>query len=112
MARQWQRDPAREQFWRKTFREWEGSSKTRHQFCIERKLATSAFDYWRREIVRRDAQRLNQKRDDTPVLIPIKVIAATPLEVKLLNGRSILVPAGFDANHLRTLLDVLEGQPC
>ncbi len=49
-----QRDLVREQFWRQTIADWRASGRTIRDFCRERHLARTAFDYWQRELKRRD----------------------------------------------------------
>jgi hypothetical protein len=49
-----QRDPVREQFWREAIADWRASGRTIRDFCHERHLARTAFDYWQRELKRRD----------------------------------------------------------
>lgn len=88
MHRPSQRDPAKEQFWRQTFHDWKASGQTRKQFCSERGLSRHAFDYWRQEIAKRDAQ-MNPSMTSPepkpptakPLLMPVRLVSAAPLEV-------------------------------
>jgi hypothetical protein len=41
-----------------------------------------------------------------PVYVP--PVHGTPIEVRLSKGRSLIVGPGFDAMHLRALIEVLE----
>jgi hypothetical protein len=115
------RDPAKEHRWRQILRDWNASGKSRNQFCRERGLSTHTFDYWRREIAQRDAERApaptstpvkSPPAPATPILLPVRIVATAPLEIKLTGGRSIAVPSGFDPKHLRAVLEVLEARPC
>jgi hypothetical protein len=121
MNRHHHRDPAKEQRWRQILRDWKASGKSRKQFCRDRGLSTNTFDYWRRAIARRDAQRApapsptpakSPPAPAPPALIPVRIVATALLEIRLGGGRSVAVPAGFDPNHLRAVLEVLEARPC
>lgn len=121
MNRRTYRDPAKEPYWRQIFRDWKASGKTRKQFCQQQNLRLSTFDYWRAEIARRDASPNRPSTSPSPqskplspppVLVPVRVVVTTPLEVQLPNGTRISVPPGFDAHHLQALLAVLEDPRC
>jgi transposase len=49
-----QRDLAREQFWRQTLADWRTSGLSVRAFCEARDLRPTTFDYWKRELQRRD----------------------------------------------------------
>lgn len=99
-----------EQAWKK----WQGLLSEQSQsgqsvaaFCRERGQSVSLFYYWR--------QRLNEAT--TTKFLEVKVAASAPaqtdlrdqaIEVRVRHGRSLLVAPGFDANHLRALLAVVE----
>ncbi|SRR5579884_1023277 len=99
-----------EQAWKK----WQGllgeqskSGQSVAAFCRERGQSVSLFYYWR--------QRLTQPT--TTKFLEVKVPASAPaqtdgcdqaIEVRVQHGRSLLVAPGFDANHLRALLAVVE----
>jgi hypothetical protein len=108
---------------------------TRNAFCQSRSLSLPSFDFWRREIAKRDAenqaisatrtesQPANSHSNSTsskpstrnhskPILLPVQIISTPTLEVRLTNGRIISVPPGFDPTHLQMLLTVLETQSC
>jgi hypothetical protein len=120
MHRSSQRDPAKEQFWRQVFHDWKASGQPRKQFCSERGLSCHAFDYWRQQIVQRDAKATPatppeprpQSTAAKPLLMPVRLVTATPLEIRFPDGRSILVPEGFDPKHLRAVLQALEAKAC
>jgi hypothetical protein len=40
--------------------------------------------------------------------VQARALASTSIEVRLRNGRSLMVAAAFDARHLRALLAVVE----
>ena len=122
MNRRTYRDPAKEPFWRQIFRDWKASGKTRKLFCQQQNLRLSTFDYWRAEIARRDASSNRPSSASpspqpkplapSPILVPVRVVVNSPLEVQLANGTRISVPPGFDPKHLQAVLQVLEGKSC
>jgi len=97
--------------WRGLISEQAASGKSVAAFCGERDLRAWQFYEWKKRL--RDA--------DAPEFVEVAVrpeAEVTPppsrresaIEVRLRNGRSLLVDRGFDANHLRALLAVLEGE--
>ena len=110
-----QRDPRKQQFWRRTVRQWHNSGSTVAAFCRQRGLSPASFYAWRRTLAQRDAQAAH--------LVPVRVVGAstpdagaaapTGLELVLEGGRWLRIGPAFDAATLRRLLALLqEGQPC
>jgi transposase-like protein len=102
-------DRHKEHQWRQRIREWRQSGLTVRAFCARHGLAQPSFYVWRRKLAQRDAAY--------PAFVPVQVVGQTSvassaaLEVVLEGGRTIRVPAGFNAATLRQLLAVLEAQP-
>lgn len=73
-------------------------------FCQERLLTESQFFAWKR--------RLRQAAAES--FVEAKVVGAPVLnraiEIRLEGGRRVLVEPGFDAAHLRAVVEALEGQ--
>jgi hypothetical protein len=91
--------------WRKLVSEQAKSGKSVAAFCRERGLCAPHFFAWKKRL----------SPTETTKFVEIKVAAASEpvacvsaIEVQLKNGRSLLVAPGFDADHLRTLLAVVE----
>ncbi len=95
--------------WRDLISEQSRSGQTVRAFCDDRGLRDSLFYDWKKRI--RDGEALE--------FVEVKVKGASErgkaepeqhrgIEIRLNNGRSLLVEAGFDASHLRALLAVLE----
>ena len=130
MAGRGKRDGGKEQFWRRTLRQWRRSGMSVRAFCAEHGLAEPSFYEWRRIIAQRDreappvraqpeqdnSQPAVPDGDDAPVFVPLRVIDTSTqatLEVVLERGRVVRVLRGFDAATLRQLLAVLEEErPC
>jgi hypothetical protein len=123
MANQ-QRDPRKEHFWRQHLQCWQRSSLTIRDYCAQHHLSEPSFYAWRRMLAERDqhahatvttvtAQTPPAERVDPPAFVAVQLAAAaTPLELLLNDGVIVRVPAGFDADTLRRLLQTLRSQPC
>jgi hypothetical protein len=92
-------------------------------FCQERRLCAPHFFAWKKRLREAATPRQAQGGEATQ-FVEVKLAAAAPeawasrgaastagesrVEVRLANGRSLLVGAGFDAEHLRAVLAVVE----
>jgi transposase-like protein len=85
------------------------SGQTVKAFCLERGIRDSLFYDWKKRL----------RESEMEKFVEVKVIRAEeraqrsvfsgkPIEVRLNNGRSLMVEPGVDASHLRALLAVLE----
>ena len=97
--------------WRGLLSEQSQSGQPVAVFCSDRGLRRSIFYKWKKRI----------EEDDGSQFVEVKVLTcgraerAEPstsraIEVRLKGGRSLVVGPGFDANHLRALLSVLEAE--
>jgi hypothetical protein len=95
--------------WRGLLSEQSQSDQTVKAFCLERGIRDSLFYDWKKRL----------RESEMEKFVEVKVIRAEerahrsalpckPIEVRLNNGRSLMVGPGFDASHLRALLAVLE----
>ena len=82
-------------------------------FCDERRLCAPHFFAWKKRL--REAGTPRQPEgNEAAQFVEVKLVAAAStagesrVEVRLQNGRSLLVGPGFDAQHLRALLAVVE----
>ena len=134
MAKGATRDKRRETRWRRLVRDHKRSGLTVRQFCHENDLPESAFYYWRRELLRRDAARDEAKQEQrkrpststrpvTPAaFVPVTVTQearpdAARIEIELPGGQRVHVTAPVDRQALADVLAVLEdrhleAQPC
>ena len=74
-------------------------------FCREQKLCASHFYWWKKRLRENTAARFVEVQVAEP---PANVVGDSRIEVRLQNGRSLMVGRGFDAQHVRTLLAVVE----
>ena len=74
-------------------------------FCRERKLRASHFFWWKKRLRENTAARFVEVQvAESPANVP----GDSRIEVRLQNGRSLIVGRGFDAEHVRALLAVVE----
>jgi len=95
--------------WRGLVSEQRQSGQTVAAFCRDRGLRDSLFYDWKRRLragegakfVEVKVKESSEQRTPAPESHPA-------IEIRLSDGRSLLVKPGFDACHLRALLAVLE----
>ena len=74
-------------------------------FCRERKLRASHFYWWKKRLRENTtASFVEMKVAECPANVP----GDSRIEVRLQNGRSLMVGLGFDPEHVRGLLAVVE----
>jgi hypothetical protein len=91
--------------WRRLISEQMRSGKSVAVFCRERKLCVPHFYWWKKRL-----------REDTTARFvevqvaesPANVVGDARIEVRLQNGRSLMVGREFDPEHVRGLLAVVE----
>ena len=110
-------DAGKEQSWLKHIRRWQKSQLTVRQFCLRHHLREANFYAWRRLLRQRglfpDSPLM---LDPMPAFVKVVVDAepphATPIDVVLGEGRVLRVRAGFDADLLLQLVQLLEEPAC
>lgn len=92
--------------WRRLVSEQARSGKTAAEFCQERGLCRPYFFVWKKRL----------RRDLTAKFLEVRVAEPAPrprddtcIEVRLQNGRSLVVGRRFDPEQLRELIAVVEG---
>jgi hypothetical protein len=91
--------------WRRLVCEQRRSGQTAIAFCRERALCRPYFFVWKKRLRESAAGKFLevQLTEPTP-----SVPDDSHIEVRLQNGRSLVVRRGFDAEHVRALLVVVE----
>jgi transposase-like protein len=97
--------------WRGLVLEQLSSGQTVAAFCRDRGIRDSQFYDWKKRIREGEAAKFvevkvkepSEQRKPAPERYP-------SIEIRLGKGRSLFVESGFDANHLRALLAVLEAE--
>lgn len=91
--------------WRRLISEQMRSGKNVAAFCREQKLRASHFYWWKKRLRENTAARFVEVQVAES---PANVAGDSRIEVRLQNGRSLLIGRGFDAEHVRGLLAVVE----
>ena len=97
--------------WRVLVAEQEQSGQSVAGFCQNRELTQSQLIYWKRRLREAAKARFVEVQLAQPGVEPrvqARALGSTSIEVRLRNGRSLMVAANFDARHLRALLAVVE----
>jgi hypothetical protein len=93
--------------WQRLVSEQGRSGQSVAAFCRERGLCASLFFWWKKRL----------RETTSAKFVEVKVATAAPepstpsdarVEIRLRNGRSLVVGTGLDAGHLRALLAVVE----
>jgi transposase-like protein len=105
-----QRDPGRERYWRDVMADWQSSGLSIRAYCLQHRLAETAFHYWRRELRQRDAKPA--ARPAAAAFVPVTVIPAATLaiEVRCPSGHVVTLPSA-DGVVLRQLFAALAPVP-
>jgi hypothetical protein len=108
-----QRDLAREQFWRQTLADWRSSGLTVRAFCKARDLRLTTFDYWKRELHRRDqaaspAPSKPRPRSAKPTFVPVTLNSSPSVEV-LCQTDHVVCVSGVSLSELFAALTVTPG---
>ena len=119
------RRPAAE--WVELIDQWHASGLSLPAFCERNGLNSGTMSGWVYKRTHQgaldEARRQAGAVEDTSAVafLPVQVIDAEPgregsdrsgVEVVIGQGRRVAVKAGFDAETLRRVVAVLEGQPC
>jgi len=91
--------------WRRLISEQMRSEKSVAAFCREQTLRASHFYWWKKRLRENTAARFVEVQ---VAEFPADVVGDSRIEVRLQNGRSLMVGRGFDAEHVRGLLAVVE----
>ena len=112
-------------FWQKHLDQWRSSGLTQEAYCRRHDLSYSSFARNRNRISRERKAGNVTDVSFIPVTIKPEPMAAmavaqdtsmrvppTSIEVRLANGRSIVVSSGCDENLLGRVIRFLEALPC
>ena len=91
--------------WRRLISEQMRSRKSVAAFCRERKLCAPHFYWWKKRLRENTAARFVEVQVAES---PANVVGDSRIEVRLQNGRSLMVGREFDPEHVRGLLAVVE----
>jgi hypothetical protein len=102
------RKPRSRAEWTKLVAAWQASDLTQQAFAKRKGIAPTTLSWW--------ACRLRREAREAGTLVPVDIVAEAPGacgEFRLqVAGRTVFVPASFDAAALRRVVSVLEGGAC
>jgi len=95
--------------WTKLIEEARASELTQKAFAQHRGLSPTTLSWW--------ASRLRREAQEQSALVAVDVVEDAPacgaeFRVELAGGRTVVVPAAFDAGALRRLVAALERAAC
>jgi hypothetical protein len=98
--------------WQNLISEQGQSRESVTAFCNERGLPRSGFYHWKRQLRETTSPQFVEVQVAKPYLKQrhSRSALASTIEVRLSNGRSLMVAPEFDASHLRALLAVVESE--
>jgi hypothetical protein len=91
--------------WQRLIGEQERSGQTVTAFCRERGLCRPYFFVWKKRLGKSAVGKFLEVQVAEP---RPRVADDSSIEIRLQNGRSLVVGRGFDAEHVRALLMVVE----
>ena len=96
--------------WRSLMAEQKESGQSVAAFCRTRGVREALFYYWKKQLQEVARSQFVEVKVAKPDLSQRHSRAGTTIEVRLRNGRSLMVAPEFNAGHLRALLAVLESE--
>ena len=104
--------PEKQLKWRSLIAEQKESGQSAAAFCRTRGLREALFYYWKKQLQEVARSQFVEVKVAKPELSQRHSRAAlgSTIEVRLRNGRSLMVAPEFNAGHLRALLAVLESE--
>ena len=104
--------PEKQVKWRHLIAEQKESGQSAAAFCRARGVREALFYYWKKQLQEMAQRQFVEVQVAKPDLSQRHSGAelGTTIEVRLGNGRSLMVAPEFDAGHLRALLAVLESE--
>jgi hypothetical protein len=102
------RDRAKERHWLHLLEERGKSGLSVTEYCRQRRIPVSQFFWWQRQL-RQRGRRAGSQTSREPGFVPVRLAAAFPVvEVVHPGGCVLRIPAGFDRQVLRSVLDALD----
>ena len=92
--------------WEAEFKKWEKSGLTRNEYCKQHDISISTFDYWRGRIKKRTATK-----ELVRLPIPYEAVEPSPIILELPNGIRIQIPAGYQRETLKEILEEVTRLP-
>jgi hypothetical protein len=113
-----------EERYRALFKRRERSGETLKALAASSGVPVGTLAWWGHELRRRDRERTAEHTPQGPTFLPVRIAAAanepiaqrsrppSPYAIVLGGGRTLIVPAGFDAEAVTVLVRAVEAAPC
>jgi transposase len=97
-----------EQFWQMAIETWRASGLSVRQFCTKEGLSEPSFYSWRKKLAGDDSERDNQDKAESSTFIEVAIPQnnSAAIELLLISGNTLRIPAGVDSATLNTILSV------
>lgn len=92
-------------------RQWEAGSEPRATFAQRHGLTVGRFDYWKRRLRDGVAEPPRVTFAPVEVISDVTPPARTAIELVLVSGERLTIPAGVSPDQVRVVLAALRG-PC
>ena len=102
--------PEKQVKWRNLMAEQKESGQSVAAFCRTRGVREALFYYWKKQLQEVAGSQFVEVQVAKPNLSEgdSRATLGSPIEVRLRNGRSLMVAPEFNAGHLRALVAALE----
>lgn len=95
--------------WTKLVAEWHAGDLSQKAFAAQKGIVPTTLAWW--------TSRLGREAREQAALVPVDVVDDAPastreFRVEVAGGRTVIVPASFDAAALRRLVSALEDGAC
>jgi hypothetical protein len=97
------------EYWLSQIKQWEGSKLSQRVYCQQAAINYTTFVYWKSNLKAKasDKKKMN--------FTPVKVISSSlsnsetprPIQVKLVTGHVVYIPATMDTKDIATLIHLL-----
>jgi hypothetical protein len=100
---------ARARYWLDLLSAWERSGLSQAEFCRRRGVKGVTFAWWKRQLRRESEGSAKRPSAESPRFVEVRLAGSSAsYEVMLSGGRSIRVPATFEAESLSRLIAAVE----
>lgn len=98
---------ATRQLWAERLARFAAAGQSAAASCASEGVSLNSFFYWKRPLAAPPSPP-----DAGPVLLPVRLAPAAPVEVALPGGAVLRLAPGCDLLFVRSLIGALAGEPC
>ena len=101
-------DGDQEQFWRMAIETWQAGGLSVRQFCTNEGLSEPSFYAWRKKLAGGSVQDEKDKPKPSAFIeVAIPRSNSVVMELLMISGNTLRIPAGVDTATLSTVLSVV-----